>query len=301
MTARILFFFSLLIIGFSESLLAQKYKSFNEIGQLVEEFKTYPSGELKSRAIYHQGRLVRTEKLTLTDEKLTRRVSTTMADPPFDIIEEWTYDGDILVNKLYGNNRTGRWSSEGYIYDAHGNLTQINHYRKNGVLAYQTINTLAYDDRFRVTEKCSQKIVLPSDSLHADWENEVAIGVHQVPPEGEYGSLKTRSTYTYDQKDRVTETSEFDYKNQLKLLTTYTYSPSGKTETTTFYKDNGSVDFEEKTVYDQKGNVVQVKQGHLLTKTIYFPNGIPRQKTTSQAGKRISRIKTIREIYPSKA
>ena len=223
--------------------------------------------------VFAQGQLQRRTKRTYDDRgRLTEEVNTLFDDHEYDLIEQYSYDGDLLTGKLIGNNRSGRWSSEGYAYDAHGELLRIDHFRKNGTLAYQTHFALDYRDTLLV-EKVRTKVVLPVDSLHEAWENEVAIGDAPVPEPGEVEEAYAKTSYTYDARGRLTGTAERDRSGTLRLTAERDYpSGLGYRETTTFYEPTGEVSFRETVTYDALGRVRSRRLGTSAKQYEYYGN-----------------------------
>ena len=159
--------------------------------------------------------------------RLRREVQTLYREHEFDVIKEYTYDGDVLIGHLHGNNHTGRWSSEGYVYNDRGDLTEVLHYRKNGDLAYRTTHALTYDGEGRLTRKRTTKVIVPTDSTHADWENEVAIGDARVPTQEAADRAATTTAYAYDARGRRRSEVVFDYRGRPTVQTSIRYRYRG--------------------------------------------------------------------------
>ena len=224
------------------------------------QVEIFADGKLQRRTTYEYN----------TDGLLSEEVTTLFDDHEYDLITQYSYDGDVLTGKLIGNNRSGRWSSEGYVYDAYGNLARIDHYRKNGTLAYQTFFDLTYEDSLLV-EKVRRKVVLPVDSLHEDWENEVAIGDDPVPEPGEVVEAGSTTTYDYDARGRRTHAEERNHEGERVLVTETTYLSDGRRrEKTTFYEPFGGVSFSETITYDRLGRMAERQLMHDRTRYAYI-------------------------------
>lgn len=186
---------------------------------------------------------------------LKREVHTLYGEHEFDIVKEYAYQNRQLVHHLHGNNHTGRWSSEGYVYNERGDLTAVEHYRKNGDLAYRTAYALTYDASGRLTRKHATKTIIPTDSTHADWENEVAIGDALVPTPEAADRAATTTVYAYDKRDRLKRTAVYDYRGRPTVETDFSYGGGGRTELSSYYAAEGGVGFRESATYDALGRM----------------------------------------------
>ena len=222
-------------------------------GELLERTAVDAAGRPVLVELFQEGRPQRRTAFERDAAgRVTREVATLFDDHEYDLIKEYAYDGEgRVVNLLTGNNRSGRWGSEGYVYDAHGHLERVDHFRKDGSLAYETRFALEHDGAGRLTAKTRTKHVLPVDSLHDDWENEVAIGRDAVPEPGEVEEAFAKTEYVYAAGGRLAETVETDRAGAVRMRTTYTPLEAGlRRERTTYYGSFGGVDFAETVDYD---------------------------------------------------
>ena len=202
--------------------------------------------------------------------RLLREVETSFRGHEWDAIREYTYDGDVLVGKLFGNNHTGRWGSEGYVYNDRGDLATVEHYRKNGVLGYRTYHDLSYDDAGRVLRRVTTKEVVPVDSAHAAWENELAIGDAANPEARAAAEAKTTTVYAYDERGRRRSTTVRDHRDRVTVETAIAYDGARRTERSTYYDvETGAVDFREASVYDARDRLVDQRIGGDTTRYRY--------------------------------
>ena len=201
---------------------------------------------------------------------LEREVTTSYQAHEWDAIREYSYQDTTLVHLLFGNNHTGRWGSEGYGYNERGDLESVEHYRKNGVLGYRTLHDLHYDDQGRLSKKVTTKVVVPIDSSHADWENELAIGDSPNPHPDAAAAAKTTTTYLRDAKGRPTSVEVRDYLDRVTVSTVLSYRAEGHTETSTYYDvEVNAVDFRETSDYDELGRMVRQTIGGAVTRYAY--------------------------------
>ena len=209
------------------------------------------------------GAIVRRNRRTYDGRgRLLREVSTSFRGHEWDAIREYTYDGEVLVGMLFGNNRTGRWGSEGYVYNDRGDLTAVEHFRKNGVLGYRTRHDLCYDARGRLLRRTTTKEVLPVDSVHADWENELAIGASANPSEAAADRARITTDFAYDDRGRRTSVTVRDHRDRTTVETAITYANGSRLEHSIYYNvDTGARDFEETSVYDGRDRLTEQRIG----------------------------------------
>lgn len=204
------------------------------------------------------------------DGALVREVVTYFDDPEYDTIKEYTYGNGQLIALLSGNNRTGRWASEGYTYNERGDRTRTDHFRKSGRLAYVTNYALRYDDTGCLVEEVTTKELIPTDSLHADWENEVAIGDALVPTPTAAAAAKTTTRNTCDPEGRTLSSEIRDHEDRLVVRTQFRYDGSGHTERSEIYSDDGTgVAFVEEARYDLLGRMIGQTIDGKTTRNVY--------------------------------
>ena len=218
-----------------------------------------------------EGSIVRRVRTSYDERgRPTREVETSFRGHEWDAIREYTYDGDVLVGKLFGNNHTGRWGSEGYVYNERGDLVTVEHYRKNGSLGYRTHHNRSYDDAGRLLRRVTTREVVPVDSVHADWENELAIGDAANPDAAAAAKTKTTTDYTYDDSGRRASVAVRDHRDRLTVETDVTYAGTRRTERSRYYDvEAGDVNFTETSVYDDRDRLVEQRIGGHTTRYRY--------------------------------
>jgi hypothetical protein len=87
------------------------------------------------------------------------------------------------------------------------------------------------------------------------------------------GPLMGKSTYTYNEKGKQTEWSEYNSDGSLTSKTTYLYDENGKLTVETEYNPDGSLKSKTICAYDKKGNPTEGTRynpdGSLNARTIY--------------------------------
>lgn len=98
-----------------------------------------------------KGNLAFTLKHEYTDSgQLSGRVQTFKGEHEFDLIRRYTYDDTgRKTGELFGNNRTGKWGSYRYSYNANDDLDTIFIYQKNGDLTHLRVFDIEYDEEKR--------------------------------------------------------------------------------------------------------------------------------------------------------
>ena len=251
--------FVLTCFGVSSKLPAQTVIKLNDAaGKLKQRTTLNAADQVVRQEVFAGGQLQRSTSYAYNaDGQLSEEVSTLYDDHEYDLITQYSYSDGKLAGKLIGNNRSGRWSSEGYTYDEHGHLERIDHFRKDGSLAYQTHFALMHRDTLLI-EQIRTKVVLPVDSLHEAWENEVAIGEDAVPEPGEVESAFAKTRFSYDTRGRVTLSETRDRSGQITMSTETRYpADGGRTERTMLMSPFGGVSFAETLEYDSLGRVVR--------------------------------------------
>ena len=241
-------------------------------GELLERTVVRADGQPTRVELYNAGQLRRATAFAYDAAgQLTEEVAS-VTEPhgyTYDLVRRYSYADGQLTGLLYGNNSSGRWGSEAYAYDAHGDRTRIDHFRKDGTLAYQTTFEHTRDASGRIAETVRRKMVLPVDSLHGDWEDEVGIGAAAVPEAGEVRSAYAKTSYRYDDVGRVVESVERDADDRERLRVTTRYLPGGgRRETTRFADAAGG--FTEAITYDRLGRVVQRELAGEVTRYRYY-------------------------------
>ena len=245
--------------------------AFRQNGQVAAYAFLDTADRVVEAQYFEDGRLLRRVRNVYNgDGQLEREVTTYFRDHEWDAIKEFTYADGQRVGMLYGNNKTGRWSSEGYVYNGRGDVREVEHYRKNGDLAYRTLHDLTYDARGLLTQKRTTKVLVPTDSTHADWENEVAIGDAQVPTQDAAEAAATTTNYTYDASGRLATTEVLDYRGRPTVRTTTRYPSDGtRVEDSVYYDEDGGEGFRESATYDALGRMTQQRIGGTETRYRY--------------------------------
>lgn len=245
--------------------------AFRQNGQLAAYAYLDTADRLVEAQYFDRGELVRRVRNEYNAAgQLEREVQSLYREHEFDIIKEYAYDGEQLIYHLHGNNFTGRWGSEGYFYNARGDLGAVEHYRKSGDLAYRTLHDLRYDDAGRLTRKRTTKVIVPTDSTHADWENEVAIGDARVPTEDAADRAATTTIYTYDERGGIATTAVEDYRGRPTVETRTRYTRGGRVEESAYYDvESGAVSFRESATYDTLGRMTEQTIGGRTTRYRY--------------------------------
>ena len=236
--------------------------AFRQNGQLAAYAYLDTADRIVEAQYFDDGALTRRVRNEWDAEgQLTREVQTLYREHEFDVIKEYTYADGQLVHHLHGNNHTGRWSSEGYVYNERGDLMEVEHYRKNGDLAYRTRHDLEYDAEGRLSRKRTTKVIVPTDSTHADWENEVAIGDAQVPTQEAADEAATETVYTYDARGRRKSVEMRDYRGRVTVRTGIRYEGGRRVEDSVYYGEGGGESFRESATYDARGRMVAQEIG----------------------------------------
>lgn len=194
---------------------------YNRLGQktLVEQ---YVQGALETVTALTYDSLGRCVRSVRTDVQ---------ADPPWDYIEEWSYDDQGRETFwLWGNNRTGRWGSTLRLYDAQGRLAEQRHFLKNGQLDYTL--RMAYEQRGDTLDEWAYNV--PADTVMLATVlsyHERKIGKPSQPRHTQYfdadGVLQHEYRYKYDTKGRVLEEA-FHLADGEVLMSYHSYDAAGR-------------------------------------------------------------------------
>lgn len=224
----------------------------------VEEYDR--AGRKVRESLYEYGKLATVT--TLDYDALGRRVRSVrtdvQADPPWDYIEEWSYDeAGRETFWLWGNNRTGRWGSTVRLYDAAGRLAEQRHFLKNGQLDYTL--RMAYEQRGDTLDEWAYNV--PADTLYLTTVlsyRERKIGDAERPRRTQYfdaeGALQHEYTYRYDAVGRVTE--EAFFLGGVQVLTMYyRYDKQGRLMQQRIR--DGAVESVMTCAYNERGDLVR--------------------------------------------
>lgn len=198
-----------------------RVEDYNRTGQKVRETQ-YEDGKQATVTMLEYDSLGRCVRSVRTDVQ---------ADPPWDYIEEWSYDeAGRETFWLWGNNRTGRWGSTVRLYDAAGRLAEQRHFLKNGTLDYTL--RMAYEQRGDTLDEWAYHV--PADTLYLVTVlsyHERKIGAPKRPRRTQYfdtdGALQHEYAYRYDAAGRVVE-ERFFLEGVEVLKTRHTYDAQGR-------------------------------------------------------------------------
>ncbi|MEM1123668.1 MAG: hypothetical protein AAGJ18_24735 [Bacteroidota bacterium] len=102
-----------------------------------------------------------TEKGLLEERKQTFHEET-----PYDLIRQYTYDENgQKIGELFGNNRTGKWGSFRYRYNAFGDVDTIFVFQKNGDLTDLRTVDYMYDEQERIIQETRKNIRLSTGKI----------------------------------------------------------------------------------------------------------------------------------------
>lgn len=128
---------------------------------LLQRVEEYEQERLIKRITFGKsGAALSTLRQSYTSQGLLEKsIQTFHEDYDYDLIREYTYNANgQKTGELFGNNRTGKWGSHRFEYDAQGQVHIKNIYQKNGDNTHQQIYDYQYDAQSRVVvEKRSMK------------------------------------------------------------------------------------------------------------------------------------------------
>lgn len=180
----------------------------------------------------------------------------------YDLITEYDYDSEgRKINKLSGNNRTGKWSSEGYDYNANGDLATIYFYQKNGDLTNSRLFEYSYNSTGQKT-----KVVRTDMDLEMDEETSKSTSLYEYKIENFDVKITEK-----DENGLIifTEWQKNNTANQPKVIQ-YELPTLPKSKTVYHYNKNGKcykeVTYENEVIitttnfkYDNKGRLIEKK------------------------------------------
>jgi len=193
---------------------------------------------------------------------LIKEIKTFKQGHEYDLITEYDYDSEgRKINKLSGNNRTGKWYSEGYDYNENGDLSTIYFYQKNGDLTKKRVFEYVYNSEGKKTKSTQIDI-----DLEMDEETNRSVSLYEY--NGENFDIKTIEK---DQNGQIifTEWRTNNLNNQLKIVE-YQLPDFPKSKTIYSYNKNGKcfkkVEYETAKIirtttykYNSKGKIVEEK------------------------------------------
>lgn len=157
----------LVFLGAFQRMQAQTYQVFamdeNEKKGQILRIESYEDN--RPVLIRHFG--AQTKPTTTIQKKynelglLEERKQTFHEEAAYDLIRQYTYDENgQKTGELFGNNRTGKWGSFRYRYNAFGDVDTTFVYQKNGDLTDLRTVEYIYDDQQRTFQETRQDIKL---------------------------------------------------------------------------------------------------------------------------------------------
>jgi len=129
--------------------------------------ETYQNGHLIQSDNYQpNGEIAFTITQKYENDLLIERIKTMKIDHEFDLIRQFNYDFEgRKVGELFGNNRTGKWGSFRFIYNAQGDIEMVSIYEKNGDLSRKGIYTYTYDTEGRKTTETRRDMDIETEDI----------------------------------------------------------------------------------------------------------------------------------------
>ena len=136
------------------------------MGRLIR-VETYEDGHLVQSDNYQpNGKIAFTITQKYESGLMTKQIKTMKIDHEFDLIWEYTYDFEgRKIGELFGNNRTGKWGSFRFVYNAQSDIETVLIYEKNGDLSRKGIYTYVYDAQGRKTSEVRRDIELETEDV----------------------------------------------------------------------------------------------------------------------------------------
>jgi hypothetical protein len=231
-------------------------------GQLIWTEK-HQNEQLIERSQYNEnGQLAYVISKTYNAENLLiKEVKRFKIGYEYDLITEFDYDSEgRKINKLSGNNRTGKWSSEGYDYNVKGDLATIYFYQKNGDLTNSRIFEYSYNSNGEKT-----KAIRIDMDLEMDEETSRSTSLYEYKVDN-YDQKITEKDENNDviftewltnNADNQPEIIEYKLPDFPKSKTIYNYN-NGKCYKQIEYID-GKITTTTSFKYDNKGRVIEKK------------------------------------------
>jgi hypothetical protein len=220
--------------------------------QLVEQKQYNEKGELA----YIISKTYNTQNLLIKEVKRFK------IGHEYDLITEYDYDSEgRKINKLSGNNRTGKWSSEGYDYNANGDLATIYFYQKNGDLTNSRIFEYSYDSTGQKT-----KVVRTDMDLEMEEEMNRSTTFYEYKVEGfdikmiekDENGLVIFTEWRTDNTANQPKIIEYKLPDFPKSKTIYHYNKNEKCSKEVAY-ENGIITMTTNFKYDSKSRIIEKK------------------------------------------
>ncbi len=188
-------------------------------------------------------------------KQLIKEVKTLKKEHEYDLITEYYYNSEGRKSGvLRGNNLTGKWYSERYLYNANNDLDTIFYYQKNGDLTSILVHQYEYDAQKR-------EVKLIRKNMDTEMDEEINRSIFQYEYNGSNFDKKITEkdekgiivyqewinntssgqpqSVSYKMQDFPTFKTVYSYNSSKKLSKKVKYSDE-KLSTTTFYKYNSS-------------------------------------------------------------
>ncbi len=215
---------------------------FNSSGDVTEVTTYNPRGLIMNVEKYRYdtaGNKLEYSRFSGGNEKQIAYQKISRYDLNNNVVEEYGFDG---VEKF----------SNGYTYDAQGNLSEIL-YQKNGIVKERRVfkkdglNTQV--SIYNPAGKMISKLLLTYDSKNNLME-ETVYGMNQ--------DIIERKTFNYDEKKNLR--SESKYKlNKMTLRTTYNYTPDGDLTEITEESPEGGKFIKKSFTYGTRGLITEIR------------------------------------------
>lgn len=191
--------------------------------QLIELNQYEASGELEFTMT----------KTYNAQQQLIKEVKSIKKGHEYDLIKEFDYDSKgRKIYTLFGNNRTGKWSSEGYSYNVNEDVDTIFFYQKNGDLT--TIRV--FDYTYNKDDK-KVKIIQKNIDLETDEETIESTSIYDYNKQNFdiiISELDEKGTIIYKEwitnnADNQPKIMEYELPDFPKIKKTYYYNTNKKT------------------------------------------------------------------------
>ncbi|MEM6320888.1 MAG: hypothetical protein AAF960_24695 [Bacteroidota bacterium] len=224
----------------------------------ILRLETYENDQLTQTKFFgEQTRLTSTIRWAYNDLGLLKeRKQTFYETTEYDLIRQYTYDDEgRKIGELFGNNRTGKWGSFRYSYNANGDVDTIAVYQKNGDLTDYRIMEYTYDSTGRKTierrlhQKASSGKVTVKTIIEYNYPDSRTVKTTFKDADGQLiseevirrtdfgeialqqmtfpdlGTVKT--LHFYNKKKQLIRTEEYDGERLVKKII-YEYGTNGK-------------------------------------------------------------------------
>lgn len=232
-------------------------------GQLLRTEKYQKEQLVEQRQYNEKGELAYIISKTYNAQNLLiKEVKRFKIGHEYDLITEFDYDSEgRKINKLSGNNRTGKWSSEGYDYNANGDLATIYFYQKNGDLTNSRTFEYSYN-----TEGQKTKVIRTDIDLEMDEETNQSTTLYEYNIEGfevkttekDKDGLVVFTEWRTNNMDKQPKIIQYELPTLPKFKTVYYYNKNGKCSKEVTY-ESGTVQTTTDFKYDSRGRIIEQK------------------------------------------